>query len=169
MSLNPLNQHQIPEKSILDINGRQTYLGNSFILPHNGFSTSDTNEDPMIVISNPATSTVSLFMFSRKTWSTNNLAEIRFYTNPTVNVAGATTTPINLRSGSAYTSQALCYESATITSNGTFAIALPAFSTSLSVSHILVILDPGSSMLVTCKQSGSGTSKYYASLNWFEI
>jgi hypothetical protein len=82
----PLTNTQIPNDSILDINGRQTYLGNSFILPAPGFSLSDEMEDVLAVLTNPSGSGKSLFFFTRKVSTDNNNVIVRYYLNPILNV-----------------------------------------------------------------------------------
>ena len=167
---NPLNQNQIPNNSIMDINGRQTYLGNSFVLPQNGKSLSNTTETPLTIISNPASSGKSLFLFSRKISTDNNNIYVRFYLNPTVNVAGSTTTALNLRTGSSTASVSNCYLGSTITSNGTFIATLPATVYSIT-SEVLFILDPGATMLITGQQfsGSSGSSNIFVENIWYEI
>lgn len=166
----PLTQTQLPQESILDINGKQTYLGNSFVLPQNGKSLSDTMEHPLILVSNPAGSGKSLFMFQRKLSTDNNTTLIRFYANAVVNVAGSTTAPVNLRSGSATTSVANCYLGATITSAGTLMAVIPSTIYSID-SSLLFILDPGNNFYISGQQisGSSGSSNVFIELTWYEI
>lgn len=91
MALQPGTQFQIPEHSILDINGKQTYLGNSFILPANpdGLSVTGT-EVPVALIQNSVSNTKSLFLYQRKLASTDQTI-VRFYLNPTVATHGIQT------------------------------------------------------------------------------
>lgn len=114
MSLNPLNNHQIPDKSILDTNGRQTYLGNTYILPINGTNLLDSNEHPVALITNPTNSGKSLFLFTRKIDSTD-VTFVRFYGNPTALTSGGLTSTPNLRTGSANTSVSQCYLNPSLT------------------------------------------------------
>jgi hypothetical protein len=104
----PLTDRQIPDKSILDINGRQTYLGNTFILPINGTNLLDNNEHPVALISNPASSQKALFLFARKVDSSDTTF-VRFYSTPTVTNPGGQTMAVNMRTGSANTSISTCY------------------------------------------------------------
>lgn len=170
MILTPLTNTQIPDKSLLDINGRQTYLGNSFILPLNGKSLSDTSEHPILLIENPGSSDKSLFLFSRKVSSDNNNILMRFYSGPTITSAGTPTTALNLRSGSQNTSIAQCYLSPTIASNGAFLANLPATVYSIT-SDVLFILDPGTTFLITGQQfsGSSGSSNAFSENIWYEI
>jgi hypothetical protein len=164
----PLTQTQLPMDSILDLNGKQTYLGNSFVLPATGTSLTDTSETPMIVIKNPDGSGKSLFIFNRTMVTNNNPVLVRFYLNPTINVAGSTTAALNLRSGSTTASITLCYLGATITSNGTLLTVLPASSTGTKF-EVLYVLDQGATMLVTGQQAGAGTTLAVSSNAWYEI
>lgn len=166
--LTPLNSKQTPDNSILDLNGRQTYLGNSFILPHTGITLTDTSEHPVQLIRNPATSGKSLFLFTRKLSTDNNAVLVSFYFNSTPNVVGAATTPVNMRSGSANTSISQCYLSATITANGTFLAAFPSTIYTIP-SDVLLIVDPGNNILITATQIGAGTTHAYVESIWYEI
>ncbi len=164
----PLTNTQIPDKSIMDIWGRQTYLGNTFVLPQDGKALTNTVETPVAYLKNPATSDKSLFVFASRLSSDLNPVQVRFYLASTVNVIGTATGAINVRTGSANTSVALGYLASTFTSNGTQLTVLPATTYGLS-SDVLVILDPGTTLLATGKQIGAGTSNVYVQLAWYEI
>lgn len=164
----PLTQTQIPSDSILDLNGRQTYLGNSFLLPMNGASLANTVETPICVLKNPAGSGKSLFLFNRKVSTDLNPLVIRYYLNPTLNVPGSTTAPKNLRTGSTTATISLCYLAATITSNGTLLNTTQA-TTSVSASGLLFIIDQGASILITAQQAAGGTSIAVSENAWYEI
>ena len=111
-------QSQVPDNSILDINGKQTYLGNTFILPINGLTLSSADEVPVALIENPALR--NPFLYTRSA-TADALAVLRYYFNPTVTSPGTPTTPVNLRPASSNTSASLCYITpTTFTSNGTF-------------------------------------------------
>jgi len=90
----PITANQVPDHSILDINGKQTYLGNGYILPAppNGFTLSGTAEVPIALIRNPVTSGAgkALFLYQRKLASTDTTI-VRFYSNPTVSNIGIQT------------------------------------------------------------------------------
>ncbi len=164
----PLTQTQIPNDSILDINGRQTYLGNSFTLPATGTSLANTVETPICVLKNPAGSGKSLFLFNGKVSTDLNPLILRYYKNPVLNVPGSTTVPLNLRTGATTTSISLCYLGATITSNGTL-LALVQATTSGNSIIGLTIIDPGTSILITAQQAAVGTSIAVAQNAWYEI
>ncbi len=164
----PLTNTQIPSDSILDLNGRQTYLGNTFILPFPAKSIADTAENPIAVISNPAGSGKSLFFLAQKAMSDGNAFIVRLYLNPIVNVPGAVTVALNMRSGATTPSVTSCYVASSITSNGTFLTALPASTSGMDL-NTLYILDPGAKMLVTAQQVTAGTTNVYYEAAWYEI
>lgn len=166
----PLTQTQLPMEAILDIFGKQTYLGNSFSLPQTGKALANTNEAPIAVIKNPSGSGKSLFLSGFSFVSDLNTTLIRFYINPTLNVAGSTTTPVNLRSGSSTASVSLCYLGATITANGTLAYTIPCTTAGIPL-KFLIVIDQNSSLLITGQQiSGAvGTSNIYLASAWYEI
>ena len=164
----PLTQTQLPMEAILDIFGKQNYLGNSFILPNPGTSLGDTSETPMALIKNPSGSGKSLFIFNKKVTTDNNNVLVKFYFNPTPNVLGATTTPINVRTGATSVSISRCYLASTITSNGTYVATIPALALLVN-SDLLYIIDPGASFLITGTQVSMGTTTIFAEIAWYEI
>lgn len=166
MALTPLTQYQVAENSILDVNARQAFLGNQYSLPPTGKSLTNTVETAAIVLKNPAGSGKSMFIFQRAFMTDNNSLIFRYYLNPTLNVPGSTTAAVNMRSGSANTSISLCYQGASITSNGTLVEAYPNVP---YVNGTMLIIDPGNSVLITAQQAGAGTSVAYAENVWFEI
>lgn len=164
----PLTQTQLPNEAILDLYGKQTYLGNAFSLPAAGKSLANTSEAPAIVVTNPAGSGKSLFIEMRAYSSNLNPVIFRTYLNPTINVAGSTTAAVNLRTGATQTSVSVCYEGASITSNGTLLDVYAGGTTSFLPTSLLVV-DQGNSLLITGQQSTSGTSTAIAQLAWYEI
>lgn len=164
----PLTQTQLPMDSILDINGKQTYLGNSFVLPTSGKSIANTVETPICVIQSASTNTKSLFLFSRNFSTDNNPMLFRYYLNPTINSPGSATVALNLKTGSTTTSVSICYLAMTITANGTLFETI-AGSQYGSRDDLLVIIDPGKSILLTGQQSGAGTTVAIAEHAWYEI
>jgi len=115
MTLTPITNRQTPNDSILDINGRQTYLGNTFILPINGTELFDENEHTLCLINNPINSGKALFLYGRKIASTD-VTFVRFYGAPTLMNNGALTSTPNLRPGSSNTSISQCYLSPVVAS-----------------------------------------------------
>lgn len=164
----PLTSTQISTDSILDLNGKQTYLGNSFTLPAAGTSLTDTSETPVALIKNPSGSGKSLFLFNRVVVTNNNPVLARYYLNPTVNVLGSTSASTNLRTGANTTSVSLCYLGMTITANGTLLETLPASQYGIRA-DVLLIIDPGSNLLITAQQAGAGTTLVVPENAWYEI
>lgn len=174
MSTLPLNPNfpnpsQVPNNAIMDINGRQTYLGNSFILPANpdGVSLEDDTETALYYINCPASSKKSLFLFQRKLASTDQVI-VRFYLNPTISGAGTPAVPINLRPASANTSVSSCASAPTASANGTFLSVLATVVSIESVSDVIFILDPGQSLLITAQGPADGSIVYQENI-WYEI
>ncbi len=164
----PITGTQTPDNSILDLNGRQTYLGNTFALPQAGKSIANTSETPAVVITNPAGSGKSLFLFSTVLYSDLNPAVVRLYSNPTLNVSGTATVARPMRSGSTLTSISVCYLSSSITANGTLITVLPVPTYGLQL-DLLYVLDPGNSVLYTAQQAAAGTSNVFIDAVWYEI
>lgn len=164
----PITQFQVVQDSILDLNGRQTYLGNSFMLPAAGTSLTDTTETPIALIKNLSTNTKSLFIFRRLVMSNNNTVLARFYLNPTVNVLGTATAPKNMRTASATTSVSLCYLGMTITANGTLLQTVPGSQYGIDCAD-LIIQDPNYNILITAQQAGAGTSLAIPEIAWYEL
>ena len=165
--MTPLNQYQIPDKSIMDIFGRQNYLGNDWTGPFNK-SLTNTSEVPVALIKNPVNSGKSLFFYEKKVTSDSQNVYTRFYFDPTVTSTGSATTNVCHRPGYGTSSVALSYLSPTIASNGTFVSTLLATIYVIS-SEVLYIIDPGHSLLVTGQQQTAGTSNLFLNLNWYEI
>lgn len=163
----PLTSTQISPDAILDINGKQTYLGNSFTMSIQPVI-SDTSEDPVCFINNPKGSGKSLFIFYRNINTPGNPAVVTYYFNPTVNVLGSPTLPVNLRTGSTTTSVSQCYLGATFSANGTYFSAAP-FSVAFAQNLSPFIIDQGSSLLITVLQIFAGSSPYYIETAWYEI
>ena len=165
----PLTKTQLPLEAILDLFGKQTYLGNSFILPMTGKSLADTSETSLAVIRNPSTSGKSIFLVSRRFSTDLNPVLVKVYVNSVLNVPGSTTTPLNLRSGATTASISQSYLGASFTNNGTLlwttaaTLAVPALET------LLYVIDPGTNALLTATQVGVGTSVVQSQLAWYEI
>lgn len=89
-NLNFPTKNQVPDHSFFDINGKQTYLGNSYILPTPGIILPGTTEMPLALITNPSGTTKSLFLFQRKL-NSSDVAIIKYYIDPTVSTIGVQT------------------------------------------------------------------------------
>lgn len=99
--------NQIAEKSILDLFGRQTYLGNSFILPIGALAFNSATETPFALISCPSTAAKGLFLNYQKLSATNQ-ATVSAYYSATATYAGPSVTPLKARPGLTATSIAAC-------------------------------------------------------------
>ncbi len=161
-----LTNIQIPDKSIMDIWGRQAYLGNAFYLPHAGKALGGTSEVIVGVISVPTTTTMGVFLSSRLVYSsTADVINFKFYKGPTVSVNGSATVPVNARTGFAIASIADCFLAPTVTVNGTL---ITAMSTLAPSAGNLLVVDPGTKLLITA-QAVSGTPTAFIQLGWYEI
>lgn len=92
---------QNPDRSIMDINGRQTYLGNTFVLPLNGATVNadgSGDEEPISLITNPLGNKKTIFIF-QETASATDACIVRYYGAPTVTGFGTQTVALVADSG----------------------------------------------------------------------
>lgn len=176
MTLTPATNKQLPDHAILDMNGKQNYLGNQFIYTFDG-TTGSTSEFPIIYLLNPGGLLTSfpsgykgLFCGYLKTscLTTSQSVVLKAYLNPTISSNGTPQTPINLRSASSNTSISNLYTDPTASSNGTLITVLSSTPGLSDLSTVLSILDPGKSLLITATTSSSSTV-LSAELCWNEI
>ena len=94
-------------------------------------------------------------------------AILRFYLAPTFSANGTAASIYNLRPASPTTPIALAYTIPTVSANGNFigAISDPTYSS--EASSLMVILDPGQSILVTMQASAAATA-ITTTLSWWE-
>jgi hypothetical protein len=173
-----MNSAQIPDKSILDLNGKQTYLGNSFISGVKSAAIGSTSETPYFLMINPASNGVSssfksMFNYVRKLsviTTTSAIATFRFYYNPTVTSNGTAVTPLNLRfNPNSPASVMQTFSLPSVSSNGTFIADLAVTSGGgIGISNLLFVLDPGQSILVTITES-TGTVPVAFETAWNEF
>ena len=181
MAQQPGTNRQVPENAILDYFNKQSYLGNSFSLPINAQTLSGTSETPIALIVNPSVTGdafpsgyKSIFNNLRTTASDissgDGTSYFRYYFNPTISMTGTKTTPVNVRSGSATASIAQCYLSGqfTVSANGTLVRVITAGYSSINDSLLLLIIDPGNSLLVTVQAVTTGATIINAN-SWWEI
>jgi hypothetical protein len=174
MSSLPYNSiaHQTPDSAILDLNGRQTYLGNAFVAGTMTATVPSTTETPYVLISNPANSGHSMIIYTKKmsiATQTTSLAIFRFYYNPTVSAAGTALAINNLRlNASSPASTMAISEYPTTSNNGTFVADLIAGAEGTNVSTVVQIIDPGNSMLVTCTETVSSVAVAFE-IVWYEL
>ena len=176
MSLLPLTQYQIPDHAILDQFHKQTYLGNTFLFSLPPSETVGESETPLFYLLNPegigspaANNQKSIFfnLLKLTCLSTDNLY-LNLYFNPT-EVTGDTSTPINARTGSPFTSISTLISGPTVSgSNGTYVTSLLSGAFVQNSVCDLFILDPGKSLLVTGTGSASSTP-FTAEFSWYEL
>ncbi len=122
-----INPRQVPDKAIIDAFGKQTYVGNGFVINTDlKVQTGTDYEVPFLLLSNPAANagdtqagqaqSISAFQNLKKMicHSVGAIATFKFYLNPTAPTGGTTLTPVNLRSGGSNTSKMTCKYSPTI-------------------------------------------------------
>jgi hypothetical protein len=167
--MNPSTGFQTADNSILDINGRQTYLGNHFALPVVRVSLTGSSETNIALLQNPSTNSKSMFINLRRVSSTTQLCQFQFYIGSTFSVAGTLVTPVNLRTGSATTSISTCTTGPTTSAKGTLIESLecPTDDYVTTDSDLLIILDPGKNILITATPASD--TKVNINLAWFEI
>lgn len=170
----PATQNQVPEHSILDVFGKQSYLGNQFVTVVNGIALAGTTETPLILIQNPPISTSAfpskykaIFLNAINT-SASASTVLRFYFNPTVITLGTLQVAQNLRPASPTTSVSIIYTSPTVSANGTLINAIVSQLSTVTVDDQILILDPGQSLLVTATSVSSGTI-IYLQKNFYEL
>lgn len=166
--MSALNSYQIADQAILDIYGKQTYLGNGFCLPSTTTLVTTLTETPLYLIKCPATAKNSLFIFNKKMSSDNNNLLVKYYFNPTVTTNGTAVTPVNHRSKFGHASVSLCYSSPTVSANGTL-ISTTLASTGSTSSDTLYIVDPGDSLYVTATALVQQNSNIIVGLSWYEL
>lgn len=170
---------QVPDHSIMDYFNKQTYLGNAFTLPIMPQTLAGTSETLVALIKNPATigsvqNTISVFNNLRTTASDNAGGDgttfFKYYANPTVSSTGTATLPVNLRLASSTTSVTNCYLNGqfTVSGNGTLIRAITAGYSSINDSILLIILDPGQTMLITAT-AVTAASIIIDATSWYEL
>ena len=177
MTLTLATNRQIPDHAIFDHYNKQTYLGNrySYVIATN--TPGATTEVDLLLLKNTAVTTrgfpsgnVSLFCDLRKATSltASQSSIFKFYINPTITTAGTAKTPLNLRTGSPNTSIAALSTGPTIAAKGSLVDSINALTFVQAQSDLLVILDPGKTMLVTV-QTSSDTTDIQFGLSWYEL
>lgn len=179
----PLNSIQTAEKSILDLQGRQAYLGNGYTVSI-GVTTSISaaTETPILYLSNPAANSagqpsgnpqqnIACFQNIRRLAINANggIGIFRYYINPTGAISGGSTlTPVNTRTASTNTSKMTAKSLPTVGSS-LFGTLLGIFygNSSISDSASLFVLDPGQSIVVTASLSALGT--VIGDFSWYEL
>lgn len=161
---------QIPSESILDLFGKQTYLGNSFTVTTDSVALADTAEHPVLYVANASTNTKTLFNYVRALNCPDPAGTIiyRVYFNPTTVTAGSAATPVNCRTGSATASVATAKTSPAVVTKGTRVDTLTIGFSAQSIDSILLAIDPGTSLLITAQAVGGATTAI-VSAAWYEL
>ena len=180
MALLPATNKQVPEHSILDMFGKQSYLGNQFIVGTNSVSLSGTGEVALLYMActTAATQAVGasqnakgIFCNLRRLYCADSSAltgvVFRVYFGASTVSAGTALTPNNARPAYSTASVASVLLSPTVGTKGTFAYSYAVGFQSPAVSEELIILDAGTNMLITAQASAASTA--IADLTWFEI
>ena len=160
------NSKQLPDHAILDAYNKQTYLGNSYVLPVSS-SLTDTSEKVVAFIKNPVGNLVGVFVNLIKV-SSDKSVQIKIYSNPTVNVLGAATVPLNYRTASTFAASALCYKSTSFSANGTLLGSVAAGAYGTAQAGGLYVLDAGQTLLITAT-AAAGTTTPITELAWYEL
>lgn len=159
---------QVPDQSILNKFDKQTYLGNQFSYCLSA-STGGTGEVALLYLANPLTAKVSLFVNLRRTSgataSENNI--LKTYIGPTISSPGTTQTANNARPASGNLSIATLQSAPTASANGTLVEGLTVAAFTTVQSDVLIILDPGQSLLITGQSSSTAT--LITELHWIEL
>ena len=175
MSIFPATSKQVPDHSIMDYYGKQAYLGNQFSLVISGFTLTGSSEQSVALIQNPAVAgypnltSKALFINLRRISSLSDSVQVKFYINPTVTSIVTPVSPVNVRPASSTASISSCSMSANVSQVGTLIDTLEA-PTDYYITedaYRLIILDPGTAMLVTATPGGNTTLNL--NLGWYEL
>lgn len=177
MAFTPGTNRQVPDHSIFDAYDKQAYLGNQYCYTTDDTTIASTSEIPLFLLKNPVITTtafpaqyVSLFFNLRKLFTLTDLetSVLRFYFHPTVTGAGTPVSPVNLRRASPNVSIAALSIAPTVSANGTLVDFIASTSSVLNQSELMIILDPGQSLLVTVQTSNDPTD-ISVGLSWYEL
>lgn len=177
MSLTPATNKQVPDNAILDILGKQTYLGNQYSYSIPSTSIGTTSETPFLLLRNPAVTTaafpaahISLFVNIRKIFTLTDAENciMRFYFGATVTGTGTPVTPLNLRPASSNVAIGLLGTSPTVSGNGSCVDFIASSSMILGESRDLLVIDPGQTVFVTVQASANPTL-ISGQLSWYEL
>lgn len=159
---------QNPSEAIMDLFGKQVYLGNTFVYA-SSVSVSGTSEQPFYTLANPLDNAKSLFVNLRKVISGSASLSVimKCYIAPIVSVAGNAQTAINMRPANGNLATGVLQLSPTVSANGSLILVEASNAFDPKFSQNLVILDPGQVMLVTFQCSASDTVLF--ELGWYEL
>lgn len=174
--MTPATNRQVPDNSIMDIFGKQTYLGNTFA-GSSGLVAQTTAEATLLSIACPAQNTASFqnakALFVRiKNLLCNDVTQatgivFRVYLNATTVAAGTPFTPVQLRPANTNASLAVVKISPTVATKGTLlATYAVGFQSPLAGSD-LIILDASQNLLITAQASAASFAG--VNLEWNEF
>lgn len=173
MAILPATSNQLPSNSIFDHFNKQVYLGNQYSV--NKSFTVGASEIPLLYLNNAQTGSSqnqkALFQNILKVAfeSSSGDLTINAYVNASV-TGGVTVTPVNMRTSYGIANiVGTVVSSPTLVSIGTLVDSISGtFSTPVSSSETLKILDNGQNMLITGIASGAGILGNII-LQWYEI
>lgn len=167
---NPATNRQVPDQAIMDMFGKQSYLGNQFIAGSGVVALADTAEHNLFYIANAAANLKALFNRVRNLMAgdATNIITFRIYKNPTTVAAGTDITPINCRFASPLIAVATCKTAPTSVSKGTLVATYVVSSASDQDNNDQIfIVDPGLSILITAQASAASSAA--VELVWWEL
>jgi hypothetical protein len=176
MANQPGTNRQVPEHSIMDYYNKQVYLGNGYSVPVS-VTLSDNSETAGLLIVNPLVATAafpsgyfSQFMEGSHFTCTGNMI-VRYYLNPTIATKGTASDVIQRRPASTNASVAQVYadDQFSVSSNGTLVDLRAALAEAQTIDNIMIILDPGQSMLITFQTTASSTNTVLGAIPWSEF
>ena len=180
MALLPATARQVPEHAIMDIFGKQPYLGNQFMAGTNSVALTGTTEVPMLYIACPTAlaqgvgasqNAKSVFISLKKLFCADQSEATgivyRVYFGASTVSGGVAVVPANMRQANSNAAIASVLVSPTVGAKGSFVYSYAVGFESPAVAEELIILDPGFNMLITAQPSASSTG--IVDLSWYEI
>jgi hypothetical protein len=180
MSPLPATNKQVPEHAIMDLLGKQPYLGNQFMAGSNSAALSGTAEVPVLYIACPSAVAQGVGVFQNAKGIFCSLLRLycadqseatgivyRIYFAAATISGGTPIVPINMRQANPNASVASVLLSPTVGSKGTFVYSYAVGFESPATARELTIIDPGMNMLITAQPSASSTG--IVDLSWYEL
>lgn len=178
--MTPASNKQIPDQAILDLHGKQPYLGNQFITSSSVVALADASEHPVLSIACPSQATQGVGAFPNAKALFVNLRQMfcndatgltgivyRVYVNATTLAAGTVKTPVNARPANTLTSIAVVRSAPTAVANGTL---VGVYSVGFGICQeldALLILDAGQNMLITAQATAASSA--IVDTSWYEL
>lgn len=175
----PATNRQVPDHSIMDINGKQAYLGNQFLANSGVVALASTSETALISIACPSLAAQAvgafpnakaLFISLRRMFCNDATGATgivyRIYLNATLS-AGTARAISNVRPANPQTSIASVLASPAASPLGVLASIVPVGFNSPAVLSDMIIIDAGQNMLITAQATAASSA--VVDLSWFEI